>query len=197
MHLNRRAEHIMEMAAARAWTVEMLDALPDDGRRYELIDGVLHVTPAPSDVHQLVAAAFHRRLHDFVRPTTVARAMISPADVRKEDRTRNRVQPDVFVVRLVDEKRPSYPYALADLLLAIEIESPGNPLYDYHTKRELYLANGVAEYWVVNPDARIVSRFHGLDDPGEVFGRRISWQPPGMPQVLDIDLPQLFDEALG
>lgn len=187
----------MEMAAARAWTVEMLDALPDDGQRYEVIDGVLHVTPAPSDVHQLVAAAFHRRLHDFVRPTVIARALISPADVRKEHRARNRVQPDVFVVRLVDGKRPPYPYALADLLLVIEIESPGNPLYDYHTKRELYLANGVAEYWVVNSEARIVSRFHGLDDPGEVFSRRISWLPSGMPQALDIDLPLLFDEALG
>lgn len=194
---HRRAEHIMQMAAPRVWTVEMLDALPDDGQRYELIDGVLHVTPAPSDVHQLVVAAFHRRLHDFLRPTMVARAMLSPADVRKEDRTRNRVQPDVFAVRLVNGKRPSYPYALIDVLLAIEIESPGNPLYDYHTKRELYLSNGVPEYWIVNAEARIVSRFRHVDDPGEVFGKRITWSPASMAGVLAIDLPELFDEALG
>jgi hypothetical protein len=41
------------------WTVEMLDALPDDGQRYEIIDGVLHVTPAPSEVHQLVVGELH------------------------------------------------------------------------------------------------------------------------------------------
>ena len=54
----------MAMPAAHSnWTVEMLDALPDDAQRYELIDGELFVTPAPSDVHQLVAAEFHRKLY--------------------------------------------------------------------------------------------------------------------------------------
>lgn len=175
----------------------MLDALPDDGQRYELIDGALHVTPAPSMVHQLVAGAFYRRLYEYLRPTAIARALYSPADVRKPDRTRNRVQPDVFAVRLVDGQHPPYPFALSDLLLAIEVESPGNPLFDYHTKRELYLGNGVPEYWVVNPVARIVSRFRGLDDPGEVFSRRISWQPAGSEILMEIDFPALFDEALG
>jgi Uma2 family endonuclease len=188
----------MVMPAVRAnWTVDMLDDLPDDGQRYEIIDGVLHVTPAPSDVHQLVAAVFWQRLHSYLRPSSVGRALISPADVRKDDRARNRVQPDVFAVRLADGSRPPYPYSLSELLLAIEIESPSNALYDYHTKRRLYLANGIAEYWVVNPDARIVSRWRGLDDPGEVFSQSISWTPADMGAPLTIDLPQLFDEALG
>lgn len=58
-------------AAQADWTVDILDALPDDGQRYELIDGLLYVTPAPSDVHQLVAPALHRRLHDYLRPTAL------------------------------------------------------------------------------------------------------------------------------
>src|SRR5437870_2017728 len=92
---SRSAEHIMGMPAAHAnWTVDMLDALPDDGQRYEIIDGELFVTPAPSDVHQLVAATFHRRLHDYLRASAIGRALISPADVRKEERATNRVQPD-------------------------------------------------------------------------------------------------------
>jgi Uma2 family endonuclease len=192
------AEHYMGMVAARdRWTVDMLDALPDDGQRYELIDGVLHVTPAPSDVHQLVAGLFHSLLRAYLRPSSIARAMISPADVRKGDRTRNRVQPDVFAVRLVDDKRPVYPFALSDILLAVEIESPGNPLYDYHTKRELYLTNGVPEYWVVNADARVVSRWRNLDDPGEVFSERLVWHPAGIAAPLVLELPAVFDEALG
>ena len=192
------AEHYMGMAAARdLWTVEMLDALPDDGQRYELIDGVLHVTPAPSDVHQLVVGAFYGMLRAYLRPSSLARAMLSPADVRKDDRTRNLVQPDVFAVRLVDGRRPAYPYALSDILLAVEVESPGNPLYDYHTKRELYLTGGVPEYWVVNAEARMVSRWRTVDDPGEVFGERLIWHPAGMTEPLVLELPTLFEDALG
>lgn len=48
------------------WTVEMLDALPDDGQRYEIVDGLLYVTPAPSDVHQLVVGVLHHRLHAYL-----------------------------------------------------------------------------------------------------------------------------------
>ena len=184
-------------ASITSWTVEMLDALDDDGQRYELVDGELFVTPAPSDIHQLVASAFAARLHPYIRPTSLARVLQSPADVRKPDRKRNRVQPDVFVVRLTDGKRPAYPYNLSDLLLAIEVESSGNPELDYRVKRALYLSNGIPEYWVVNPIAQIVSRFRSVDDPGEVFSQRITWRPAGMDGPLVIDLPELFADALG
>jgi Uma2 family endonuclease len=187
----------MGMPAAHAnWTVEMLDALPDDGQRYEIIDGELYVTPAPSDVHQLIVAAFHAPIDRYLRTSGIARALFSPADVRVDDRTRNRVQPDVFAVRLANGKRPPYPYALADLLLAIEVESPSNPLLDYQVKRELYLAKGVPEYWFANAEARVVSRWRGPHDPGEVFSKRIEWHPAGMPEPLVIELPQLFEIAL-
>lgn len=183
-------------AADTTWTVDLLDALPDDGQRYEIIDGELFVTPAPSDVHQLVAAEFWRRLRDYMRPTDIGRALLSPADVRKPDRKRNRVQPDVFVVRLQDGGRPPYPYDLSDMLLVVEVLSPGNPIYDYQVKRELYLSNGVPEYWIVNAEARVVSRWRSLDDPGEEFARAITWRPTGMPEPLALDLPALFHEAL-
>ena len=185
----------MGMPAADAtWTVEMLDALPDDGQRYEIIDGELFVTPAPSDVHQIVVGALVAYLRDYMRGSGLAYAMHSPSDVRKPDPSKNRIQPDVFAVRLRDGKRPPYPYALSDILLAIEVESPSNPLYDYHTKRELYLGKGVPEYWIVSTEARIVSRFRMADEPGEVLSKQITWHPSGMPAPLVIDLPALFDE---
>jgi Uma2 family endonuclease len=178
------------------WTVDMLDALPDDGQRYELIDGELYVTPAPSDVHQLVGGAFYRRLHEYLRPSNIARALHSPADVRKDDRRRNRVQPDVFAVRLVEGKRPVYPYDLHDIVLAIEIESPSNPTLDYQVKRKLYLTHGVPEYWVVNTEARVVSRWRAWGAAGEVFSDTIVWRPPELQTALSIDLPDLFRDAL-
>jgi Uma2 family endonuclease len=188
----------MAMPAGHAgWTVDMLDALPDDGQRYELIDGELFVTPAPSDVHQLVVLELGARLQAYLRPSNVGRAIISPADVRRGDPMRNRVQPDVFVVRLANGGRPPYPYALSDLLLAVEVESASNPFFDHQTKRELYLTHGVPEYWIVNPAARTFVRWRTLGDPGETLTARIEWQPPGMAEPLVIDLPEFFDAALG
>ena len=178
------------------WTVEMLDALEDDGQRYELIDGALHVTPAPADTHQLVVGELYALLREYLKPLGGGRAMISPADVRRGDRTRNRVQPDVFVVRVTDGKRPAYPYDLHDLLLIIEVVSPGNPRLDYHIKRELYLRDGVGEYWVVNPDARNVSRWRGRGDPGELLSERIEWSLPDAAQPFVLMLAEFFDEAL-
>ena len=93
----------MAMPAVRtAWTVEMLDDLPDDGNRYELIDGELFVTRAASDVHQLVIVSLVTRLHAYLRPSSVARVIMSPSDVRRPDRERNRLLPDVFGEHLID-----------------------------------------------------------------------------------------------
>ena len=188
----------MAMPAARVeWTVEMLDALPDDGNRYEIIDGELFVTPAPTDVHQLVVGALYSRLRAYMRPTSVGRALASPSDVRRADRSRNRVQPDVFVVRLVGDARPPYPYDISDLLLAVEVESPSNSAYDYQVKRGLYLRDGVPEYWIVSPEARTFARWRHLDDPAELLTQRIEWQPEGVSLPLVIDLPEFFEDALG
>jgi Uma2 family endonuclease len=179
------------------WTVDMLDELPDDGKRYEIVDGVLFVSPAPSNIHQRVVGTLHGRLRPYLRPFQVGRAFMSPSDVRRGDRTRNRVQPDVFAVRLIDGKDPPYPFEQFDLLLAAEVESPGNRRYDYDTKRRLYLSNGVPEYWIVDTDARIFTRWRSLDDAGEVLTERIQWQPAGMAQPLVIDIPEFFEDALG
>ena len=178
------------------WTVEMLDALPDDGQRYEIIDGELFVTPAPGEAHQDVAGYLYVLLRQYLQGSEVGRAMISPSDVRRGDRTRNRVQPDVFVVRLVENRRPPYPYNLSDLLLAVEVPSPGNPDYDYQTKRALYLGNGVPEYWVVNAEARNISRWGGVADPGEVLSERMQWHPAGMASPFVLELPAFFADAV-
>ena len=183
-------------AARTDWTVDMLDALPDDGQRYELIDGELFVSPSPGELHQMVVLQLLVVLRQYLHGSSVGRVMVSPSDVRRGDRTRNRVQPDVYVTRLTEGGRPPYPYDLADLLLAVEVSSPSNPAYDYHTKRELYLRSGVAEYWVVNAEARNVSRWRGTADPGELLSERVTWHPAGMPELVVIDLPAFFDEAV-
>lgn len=179
------------------WTVEMLDDLPDDGSRYDLIDGELFATPAPSDVHQLVIGELQSRLRAYLRPFGIARAIRSPADVRRDDHTRNRVQPDIFVVRLNDGRRPPYPFDLTDLLLAVEVESPSNSAYDYQIKRRLYLTSGIPEYWLVSPESRTIARWRGPRDDADLLTTRLEWHLAGMPDALLISIPEFFDEALG
>ncbi len=192
----RRVFQLMAMPAPVAdWDIEMLDALPNDGQRYELIDGILYVTPSPNEGHQDIALELGSRLRAYLLDSDVGKVMISPSDVWRGQRKRNRVQPDVYVVRRVDGKRVPYPYHLGDLLLAVEIGSPSNPLLDYQIKRDLYLREGVGEYWVVNPDARNVSRWSGAADPGEVLSTTLRWQPQGMDEALVIDLPTFFEAA--
>ena len=101
----------------------------------------------------------------------------------------------MFVVRLIDGKRPTYPYDLHDLLLAVEVVSPGNPMLDYQVKRDLYLREGVGQYWVINPDARNVSRWRGRDDPGEVLSKTVEWNLDGMPAPFVLDLAEFFADA--
>jgi len=179
------------------WTVEMLDALPDDGNRYEIIDGELFVTPAPSDVHQLVVGTLHARLRAYLRPFAIGRAFMSPSDVRRADRRRNRVQPDVFAVRLTDSARPPYPFEQSDLLLAVEVESRSSRVYDHQTKRKLYLANGVSEYWIVSPETQTFARWRAPGDTAELLTNRIEWQPEGMPIPFVLEMPEFFEDALG
>lgn len=186
----------MAMAATHVeWTVDMLDALPDDGNRYEIIDGVLFVTPSPLDPHQLVAGELYARLKTYLRRSSAGRARIAPSDVRREDRQRNRVQPDVYAVRLVDGRLPAYPFALQDLLLVAEVESHSNAQYDYQTKRKLYLAAGIPEYWIVSPEAQTFVRWKNGQATGEIITDRIEWHPQGMAEPLVIEIPEFFEEA--
>ena len=173
----------------------MLDALPDDGQRYEIIDGELFVTPAPGMPHQEVVGELFFRLRSFLETSAVGKAAISPSDVWRGERSRNRVQPDVFVVRRFDGFKAEYPFHMRDLLLAVEVVSPGNPLVDFHIKRELYLREGVAEYWIIDPDARIVTRWRGRDEPGDAISRELRWKPDGMTAEFVLNLPEFFDEA--
>ena len=187
----------MGMPAARTrWTIDMLDALPDTGERHEIIDGELFVTPAPGELHQSVVLELAALLREYLKPLGLAKVMISPSDVWRSDRNENRVQPDVYVLRRLGGERPPYPYHLRDIMLAVEVASPGNPLLDYQIKRDLYLREGVAEYWVVNLEARNISRWRGRGDPGEVLSERIEWRPDQITAPFVVALAAFFDEAL-
>lgn len=131
-------------AEGRPFTVYDLDAMPDDGRRYELIDGSLLVTPAPGWPHQEMSGRLYRMLCD-VCPADL-RVLIAPFAVRTS--LTNEVQPDVLVARYSDLTEANLPVAPE---LAVETLSRSTKLKDRTLKKAHYERLGVASYWILDP----------------------------------------------
>ena len=127
------------------FTVDDLDAFPDDGRRYELVDGVLLVSPAPRPRHQIVLAELVHALAAAC-PSDLY-VLPAPVDVRRGPRTS--VQPDVMVVRRDSIELDAA--AVDPPLLAVEVLSPSTRDVDQGLKRLTYARLGIPSYWVVEP----------------------------------------------
>jgi Uma2 family endonuclease len=145
----------------RPFTVDDLADMPDDGRRYELIDGMLFVSPAPGWAHQEMASALYRLLHAACPPDL--RALMAPFAVRTS--LTNEVQPDVIVARYADLTEPCLPVAP---LLAVEALSPSTKLYDRNTKKAHYERIGVLSYWLLDPTGAGEIEVHELDSDGRL-----------------------------
>ncbi|MGH7676139.1 MAG: Uma2 family endonuclease [Gemmatimonadales bacterium] len=186
---------IMAMATAQAsvTTIEELLALPEDGLRHELLDGEHVVTPAPELPHQDVLGTLYRLLVDGLRGQDALVAFFSPADVVLGPKTL--VQPDLFVVRQQPGQRLRKWSEVGIPVLAIEILSPGTAARDRGTKRRIYQRAGVAEYWIVDLDARLVERWRPEDDRPEIVSDVLRWEPAGV--AVAVHLPALFTLVLG
>lgn len=129
----------------RPLTADDLDLMPVDGHRYELVDGVLIVSPSPLPRHQRAVSRLMQLFFDA--QSDEVEVFTAPLDVRLAVDTQ--VQPDVLVVSRtsVGERRIE-----AAPLLAVEILSPSTRVIDLNVKKERYERGGVASYWVVDPD---------------------------------------------
>lgn len=196
LRLFRRAEQTMHMPATRErWTAAAVRALPDDGNRYELIDGELLVTPAPRSAHQRAVAELLFRLRQYLDHERVGEVLTSPADIELEPDTI--VQPDVFVVPHSDEKPAPEWSDISALLLACEVLSPGTARYDRVTKRRFFSRARVGEYWVVDLDAELVERSRPPDERVDVISDTLIWHPSGAGTPLTIDLAAFFRRIRG
>lgn len=177
------------------WTAEMVRTFPDDGNRYEVIDGDLVVTPAPSWAHQRMVGALHALLVAWTSVHGVGDTLLSPADIGLEPG--GLVQPDLFVVPPNDDgSKPRDWRDVTRLLLAVEVLSPSTAREDRGRKRKLFDRVGVPEYWIVDSEQRVVERWRPGDDLPELCNRTLVWHPPGAVAPLVIDMPKLFRDAL-
>jgi Uma2 family endonuclease len=137
---------VTTLPQSRPLTRADLDALPDDGHRYELLDGSLLVTPAPSWLHQRVVTRLWQVLASAVTSRDIE-VFVAPLDVVLADDTV--LQPDVLVARRADLGRRDLEAAP---LLAVEVLSPSTRRIDLTLKRARYEAARCPTFWVVDPD---------------------------------------------
>lgn len=140
------------------WTYEDYRGLPDDGWRYEVIQGELYMSPAPEPVHQECGGNLFADLRDFGKKNDAGKAYSAPIDVMLGSLA-TPVQPDIcFIIKsrldIVKKKRIE---GAPDII--IEVLSPSNWLVDRRTKHEIYAKAGVCEYWIVDPEARAIELF--------------------------------------
>jgi Uma2 family endonuclease len=128
------------------YTMADLDALPDDGKRYELVDGMLLMTPAPLPIHQRAVTRLGSRL--LLACPKDLETFVAPLDFRPN--AQRCLQPDVLVCR-IEDIGPSW--IERPLLLAVEILSNSTRMKDLLLKRGVYEESGVASYWIFDPKA--------------------------------------------
>ena len=136
------------------WTYEHYAALPDDGKRYEIINGVLYMTPSPSGSHQNVVGEFFAYLRMYIKLAGLGQVYMAPFDV--ELAPGYVVQPDVLVLLNTSLDKYTEKRILGAPDLVIEVASPSTSTYDRHKKNDAYAHAGVPEYWIVDPVARTV-----------------------------------------
>ena len=175
---------------ANTWTREAVLALPEDGNRYELVDGELLVSPAPRLLHQAAVLALFRLLDPYVDRGRLGMLLLSPADL--DLRSGQLVQPDLFVVPAVVGRRPSRWEECGIPLLIAEVLSPSTARYDRITKRRRYQRSGVPVYWMVDIDARLVEVWAPGDDKPAIIDGALAWNPTGAAEALIVDLPAFF-----
>ena len=177
----------------RAWTLAELDRLPDDGNRYEVIDGELFVTPAPSPAHEALASVLHAIIEPYARAQQIGRVYYRPRAVVRV--LRSEVERDLMVRPIT--ATPPLTWAEAPTpSLVVEILSATTRRRDHVQKREFYLRIGVAEYWIVDRWDRTIRVITPATDD-VVLDSALVWRPTGTTDGLVIDVAEYFREALG
>ncbi|MCE7988079.1 MAG: Uma2 family endonuclease [Caldilinea sp. CFX5] len=137
------------------YTYEDYLQLPNDGKRYEIIEGVLYVANAPSFQHQYTVHQLDRQMGNFVSEQRVGYIIPAPFEVHLSALSRP-VQPDITFIRAERINVQSLQIFEGAPDLIVEVLSPESIRRDRVIKFTAYEAAGVTEYWIVNPHARTV-----------------------------------------
>ena len=134
------------------WTAADWEQLPDDGRRYEILAGVLYMSTAPSPAHQLIVLEIIDILREQLVSPGWGIVLTAPVGLFMPDC--DPVQPDILAIRAADRAMIGARRITGVPALLVEVLSPSNADYDLVVKRAAYARAGVPEYWVARPAER-------------------------------------------
>jgi len=159
------------MTQSLRWTSADLELLPDDGKRYEIIDGELYVSKQPSWEHQLICLGIGLGLDRWSNETGAGVVNIAPGVIFAED---DDVAPDLVWVS--SERLPTLLgpdrklHAAPDLIVEVLSPGPANERRDREAKLKLYARRGVREYWIVDWQRRQVELYRRADATLQLVG---------------------------
>ncbi|HEX6480115.1 MAG TPA: Uma2 family endonuclease [Ktedonobacteraceae bacterium] len=137
-----------------SWTYDDYAALPNDGQRYEIVNGVLVMAPAPTPEHQDIVLEIVAHLRTHIKLAGLGRVFPSPVDV--DLGPKNIFQPDVVVVLNAHLDRVTAKKIVGAPDLVVEVLSRGSEVMDRIAKYAIYAHAGIPEYWIVKPATRTV-----------------------------------------
>jgi Uma2 family endonuclease len=173
------AAELSDLESHGVWTTDDLDNMPESTRHHELIDGVLIVPPAPSNVHQSIAARLMVTLDASCPPEC---DVTQGVEIRIS--TTRSLIPDVVATTATAAARQTGKFAPHEIVLAVEVISPSSVTMDQITKSALYAQAGIPFYWLVDIEPRIAIRTFCLDptdglyQPTGEFGEQVTATEP-------------------
>src|SRR6266480_4178314 len=163
------------------YTVDDLENFPDDGNRYELLDGVLLVTPQAAAVHQVVANRIQTELSVSLQKPGLAHVVGPGAVVR---RPRTQLQPDILVYPARFSPTTDW-RKITEHWLAVEVLSRSSRIYDREFKRDAYFALGLQQVWLVDWRTQSVEVCTGKGK-SRVMRDSIRWKIAGAEVIIDL-----------
>lgn len=170
---------VSTLPQSRPLTRDDLETMPDDGHRYELLDGILIVSPAPRPRHQEAVASLLVVLRQAAPRDLLV--LTAPLDVALTNDTV--LQPDVLVARRSDFSERDLPTAP---LLAIEVLSPHTRRFDLLLKRDRLQTAGCPSYWAVDVDEPSIIAWQLVDGVYVEVGRAAGSQRIQLSQPFEV-----------
>jgi Uma2 family endonuclease len=174
------------MAVRVKLTYEDYLELPDDGKQYQIIDGILYVTPAPGRPHQGTSGNLYSILRPHILGGSLGELYFAPFDVILDESTI--VQPDILFIdherihMLTDRGMEGAP------TLAIEILSPSSNRIDRVRKLSIYAQHGIPHYWIVDPQTRYIEAYELVGGTYELTGYLQGTQSGTLPPFPDLEI---------
>jgi Uma2 family endonuclease len=176
----------MSISAPR-YTVADLENFPDDGNRYELLDGFVLVTPPPNTRHQYISGRLLVQLYAGMGTRPPAH-VVGPGALYINDTTY--FEPDLFVFPSTFSPDTKWT-EIDERWLVVEIYSQSSRFYDRELKREAYLRAGVSELWLIDPREKSVEVCR-RGAPTVIVTDTIRWRPPGLELIVPVNVTDLF-----